>query len=213
MLNTLDCPDHISETRYFNGKKYRYYDYHMDGSKDNNIEAEKIFFKVCGISYRIVKETDDFGIISLFIVYINTNRASRNVLNTFEININIDSITRNELHTIEIAHPKSRRIFRKSTNKRISIINKKPKIKKTLCKRKLTKAEEEELKELRSNLIGCGRAKIIIHALEETQLLSILEDGFIKGHCERCESCREEFKSALQKCNFNYSVVSLKNWD
>ena len=212
MFDTWDRPDHVRETRYFNGKKYKYYDHHMDGSKDNDLEAEKIFFKVCGVSYRIVKGAGDFGIISLLIVYINTDNVFRNVLHTFEININTDSISRNVLNTIEIAHPKSQKASRKSTSKRISIIKKKPKLKKKSRKRKLTKAEEEILKELRSNVIGCGRAKIIMHALEETQLLSTLEDGFIKGHCRLCENCREEFKAVLQRCNFNYSVVSLKNW-
>ena len=63
--------------------------------------------------------------------------------------------------------------------------------------------DNEEKDKLRSDTIGCGRAKIISQAIIDTLLISELEEGFITGHMRLCEKCNSDYSQLVK----NYQEI------
>ncbi len=63
--------------------------------------------------------------------------------------------------------------------------------------------DNKEKDKLRSDTIGCGRAKIIAEAIKDTLLISELEEGFITGHMRLCEKCNIDYGQLVK----NYQKV------
>lgn len=66
---------------------------------------------------------------------------------------------------------------------------------------------QEEKDQLLSMLLGCGRAEIIIEVINNSGVISSLEEAFINSHIKKCEECKKKFKVASE--NKELKVVNL----